>query len=50
MCVRMAKKRKEQLRAREEYVVFHTEIESKLKEILYLPIEYESDVPEEDDD
>jgi len=48
--IRKVKRKKEELEKNEKYSLFRQELEFKLRDVLYFPIEYESDVPDDDDD
>ena len=48
--IRQVKKKKLELKQKEEYKIFADELDHKLKDVMYLPVEYESDVPDDDDD
>ncbi len=51
VAIKRVKQRRAEIENKKEYKQrFENEMENKFKEILYLPIAYESDVPEEDDD
>ncbi|CDW75964.1 UNKNOWN [Stylonychia lemnae] len=50
LAIRSVKMRKQQLRDRKDFEEFKDDLEHKLKDIMYLPVEYESDIPEDDDD
>ena len=50
LAIKQVKKKKAALKAKPKFKIFHHELEMKLKELQYLPIAYESDAPEDEDD
>ena len=50
LAIKQVKKRKAALKAKPKFKIFHHELEMKLKEVQYLPIAYESDAPDDEDD
>ena len=50
VAIKRVKRKKHILESKQQYKKFSNEMENKLKEILYLPIAYESDVPDDEDD
>jgi hypothetical protein len=48
--VKIVKKKKEELKKHKDYEHLAEETEEKLKDVLYLPIEYESEIDEENND
>eukprot|EP00347_Sterkiella_histriomuscorum_P002148 403369287 len=50
IAIKRVKQQKKLLSEKKEYKIFEEDLHNKLKDIMYLPVEYESDQQEDDDD